>query len=145
MTNLVSLSFLISKDIYWNSCKLEHLESYDFSDFCYLHANNKYWFLQAAAPSRGVFLAYKANYPKPSHIKQTTFTFCDLYYLLAYISPEVLKHIAKTSADITVDTLVLYLATLDYKVYTISKVTIVISCIADSKNPTNNKPFDKMD
>jgi hypothetical protein len=42
MTNLVSLSFLTSKNIYWNSCKLEYLESYDFSDFCYLYANNKY-------------------------------------------------------------------------------------------------------
>jgi hypothetical protein len=42
MTNLVSFFFLISKNIYWNSRKLEYLESYDFSDFCYLYANNKY-------------------------------------------------------------------------------------------------------
>jgi hypothetical protein len=68
-----------------------------------------------------------------------------LYYLLAYASPEVIKHIAKASADITVDTLVLCLATLDYKIYIISKATIVISCITDSKNPTNSKLFDKID
>jgi hypothetical protein len=42
ITNLVSLSLLISKGIYWNSRKLEHLESYDFSNFCYFYANNKY-------------------------------------------------------------------------------------------------------
>jgi hypothetical protein len=42
MTNLVSLFLLISKSIYWNSRKLEHLESYDFSNFCYLYANNKH-------------------------------------------------------------------------------------------------------
>jgi hypothetical protein len=42
MTNLVSFSLLISKDIYWNSRKPERLESYDFSDFCYLHANDKH-------------------------------------------------------------------------------------------------------
>jgi hypothetical protein len=42
MTNLVSLSLLTSKNIYWNSRKPEHLESHDFSDFCYLHANNKH-------------------------------------------------------------------------------------------------------
>jgi hypothetical protein len=145
MTNLVSLSFLTSKGIYWNSRKLERLESYNFSDFCYLHANNKYWFLQAAALSRGVFPAYKTNHPKPSHVKRTTFTLCDLYYLLAHASPEVVKHIAKASADITVDTLVLCPATLDYEVYAVSKAIAVISCIADSKNPTNSKPFDEMD
>jgi hypothetical protein len=65
--------------------------------------------------------------------------------LLAYASPEVVKHIAKTSADITIDTLVLCLVTLDYKIYTISKIIIVISCIIDSENPINNKPFDKVD
>jgi hypothetical protein len=68
-----------------------------------------------------------------------------LYYLLAYASPEIIKHIAKASADITVDTLVLYPVTLDYKIYAVSKVIVVISCIADSKNPTNNKLFNKMD
>jgi hypothetical protein len=65
--------------------------------------------------------------------------------LLAHTSPEVIKHIAKTSADITVDISVLYPVTLDYEIYTISKATIVISRIADSKNLTNSKPFDKMD
>jgi hypothetical protein len=68
-----------------------------------------------------------------------------LYYLLAYASPEVVKYIAKTSADITVNTLILCLVTLDYEIYTISKTIVVISCIANSKNPTNSKPFDKMD
>jgi hypothetical protein len=68
-----------------------------------------------------------------------------LHYLLAYTSLEVVKHVAKASADITIDTLVLYLATLDYEIYTVSKITIVISCIADSKNPINNKLFDKID
>jgi hypothetical protein len=68
-----------------------------------------------------------------------------LHYLLAHASPEVVKHIAKASADITVDTLVLCLATLDYEVYTVSKAIAVISCITDSKNLTNNKPFDKID
>jgi hypothetical protein len=101
--------------------------------------------LQAAVLSRGIFPAYKTNYPKPSHIKRITFTFCDLYYLLAYASPEIIKHITKASADITVDILVLCLVTLDYEVYTISKAIIVISRITDSKNPTNNKPFDKVD
>jgi hypothetical protein len=118
MINLVFLSFLTSKSIYWNSCKPECLESYNFSDFCYFHANNKYWFLQAAALSRGVFPVYKTNYLKPSHIKRTTFTFCDLYYLLAYASPEVVKHIAKASADITVDILVLCLVTLVLRTHT---------------------------
>jgi hypothetical protein len=42
MTNLVSLSLLISKGIYWNSRKPERLESHDFSDFCYFHANDKH-------------------------------------------------------------------------------------------------------
>jgi hypothetical protein len=42
MTNLVSFFFLTSKSIYWNSHKLEHLESYDFSDFCYFYANDKH-------------------------------------------------------------------------------------------------------
>jgi hypothetical protein len=65
--------------------------------------------------------------------------------LLAHASPEVVKHIAKTSADITIDTSVLYLVTLDCKIYTISKVIIVISRITNSENPTNNKLFDKMD
>jgi hypothetical protein len=101
--------------------------------------------LQAAVLSRGVFLAYKTNYPKPSHVKRIIFTFCDLYYLLAHTSPEIIKYIAKTSADITVDTLVLYLITLDYEIYTILKVTIIISCIANSENLTNNKPFDEID
>jgi hypothetical protein len=68
-----------------------------------------------------------------------------LYYLLAYTSPEVIKHIAKASANITVDTSVLCLVTLDYEIYTISKVIVIISRIADSENPTNNKLFDKMD
>jgi hypothetical protein len=65
--------------------------------------------------------------------------------LLAYASPEIIKHIAKTSADITVDTSVLCLVTLDYEIYIISKTIIVISRIADSENLTNNKLFDKMD
>jgi hypothetical protein len=65
--------------------------------------------------------------------------------LLAYASPEVVKHVAKTSADITVDTSVLCLVTLDYEVYTISKIIVVISRITNSENPTNNKLFDKMD
>jgi hypothetical protein len=65
--------------------------------------------------------------------------------LLAYASLEVVKHVAKTSADITIDTLVLCLVTLDYEIYIISKATVVISRIADSKNPTNSKLFDKMD
>jgi hypothetical protein len=68
-----------------------------------------------------------------------------LYYLLAYASLEVVKHIAKTSANITVDTSVLCLATLDCEIYAVSKITVVISCIADSENPTNSKPFDKVD
>jgi hypothetical protein len=68
-----------------------------------------------------------------------------LYYLLAHASLEVIKHITKTNADITVDTLVLCLVTLDYEVYTISKTIAIISRIANSKNPTNNKPFDKID
>jgi hypothetical protein len=68
-----------------------------------------------------------------------------LYYLLAYTSPEVVKHIAKASVDITVDILVLYPVTLDYEIYAVSKAIIVISCITDSENPTNSKPFDKVD
>jgi hypothetical protein len=68
-----------------------------------------------------------------------------LHYLLAYASPEVIKHVAKASVNITVDTSVLYLVTLDYEIYTISKIIAVISCIADSENPTNSKPFDKID
>jgi hypothetical protein len=68
-----------------------------------------------------------------------------LYYLLAYTSPEIVKHITKASVDITIDTSVLCLVTLDYEIYTISKIIIVISCITDSKNLINNKPFDKMD
>jgi hypothetical protein len=145
MTNLVSLFFLTSKNIYWNSRKPERLESYNFSDFCYFYANDKHWFLQAAAPSRGVFPAHKTNHPKPSHIKRTTFTLCNLHYLLAHTSPEIIKYIAKTSADITIDTLVLYLETLDYKVYTISKAIVIISCITNFENLTNNKLFDKVD
>jgi hypothetical protein len=101
--------------------------------------------LQAAALSQGVFLAYKTNYPKPSYIKQITFIFCDLYYLLAYTRPEIVKHIEKTSANITIDILVLYLVILDYEIYTISKIIIIISCITNSENLTNNKPFDKID
>jgi hypothetical protein len=100
--------------------------------------------LQAAALSRGIFLAYKTNHPKPSHIKRTTFILCDLYYLLAYTSPEIIKHIAKTSVDIIVDTLVLCPVTLDYEIYIISKITIVIFCITNSENLTNSKPFDKV-
>jgi hypothetical protein len=65
--------------------------------------------------------------------------------LLAYTSPEVVKHIAKTSADITVDTSILCLVTLDYEIYIISKVIVVIFRIIDSENPTNNKLFDKVD
>jgi hypothetical protein len=68
-----------------------------------------------------------------------------LHYLLAYASPEVVKHIAKASVDITVDILVLCLATLDYEICAVSKAIVVISCIADSENPTNSKPFDKVD
>jgi hypothetical protein len=68
-----------------------------------------------------------------------------LYYLLAYTSPEVIKHIAKTSVDITVNTLVLCLITLDYEIYIVSKIIIVISCIANSENLTNSKLFDKID
>jgi predicted MPP superfamily phosphohydrolase len=101
--------------------------------------------LQAAALSRGVFPAYKTNHPKPSYIKQIIFTLCDLHYLLAYTSPEIIKHITKTSANITIDILVLCLVTLEYKIYTISKAIVVISRITDSKNPTNNKLFDKID
>jgi hypothetical protein len=101
--------------------------------------------LQAAALNRGVFPAYKTNYPKPSHIKRITFTFCDLHYLLAHASLKIIKHVAKTSIDIIIDNLVLCLVTLDYEIYIISKITIIISRIADSKNSTNNKPFDKVD
>jgi hypothetical protein len=101
--------------------------------------------LQAAALSRGVFLVYKTNYPKLSYIKPITFIFCDLYYLLAHTSPEVIKHVAKTSADITIDISVLCLVTLDYEIYIISKTITVISCITNSENLTNNKPFDKID
>jgi hypothetical protein len=68
-----------------------------------------------------------------------------LYYLLAHASPKIIKHITKTSADITIDTSILCLVTLDYEIYTISKTIAIISRIADSKNPTNNKLFDKMD
>jgi hypothetical protein len=101
--------------------------------------------LQAAALSRGIFPAYKTNYLKPSYIKQITFALCNLYYLLAYTSPEIIKHIIKTSVDIIIDILVLYLVTLDYKIYTISKTIVVIPCITNSKNLTNSKPFDKID
>jgi hypothetical protein len=101
--------------------------------------------LQAAALNRGIFPAYKTNHPKPSYIKRITFTLCDLHYLLAYASPEVVKHIAKTSADITIDISILYLVTLDYEIYAISKATVVISRIANSENPTNSKPFDEVD
>jgi hypothetical protein len=92
-----------------------------------------------------IFPAYKTNHLKPSYIKRIIFILCDLYYLLAYTSPEIIKHIAKTSADIIIDILVLCLVTLDYEIYTISKVIVIISCIVDSENPTNNKPFDKID
>jgi hypothetical protein len=68
-----------------------------------------------------------------------------LYYLLAYASLEVIKYIAKASVDITIDTLVLCLVTLDYEIYTISKAIVIISRIADSENPTNNKLFNKVD
>jgi hypothetical protein len=68
-----------------------------------------------------------------------------LYYLLAYTSPEVIKYIAKASADITIDILVLYPVTLDYEIYTILKAIIIISRITDSENPTNSKPFDEVD
>jgi hypothetical protein len=57
----------------------------------------------------------------------------------------MVKHVAKASADITIDTLILCLATLDCEVYTISKVITIISRITDSKNLTNNKLFDKVD
>jgi hypothetical protein len=101
--------------------------------------------LQAAALSRGVFPVYKTNYLKLSYIKQTIFILCNLHYLLAYTSPEIIKYIAKTSVDITVNTSILCLVTLDYEIYIISKTTIVISCITNSENLTNNKPFDKID
>jgi hypothetical protein len=101
--------------------------------------------LQAAALNRDIFPVYKTNHPKLNYIKRITFTLCDLYYLLAYASPEIVKHIAKTGVDITINILVLYLITLDYKIYIISKITIVIFCIINSENLTNNKPFDKMD
>jgi hypothetical protein len=68
-----------------------------------------------------------------------------LYYLLAYTSPEVVKHVAKTSANITIDILVLYPATLDCEICIVSKAIVVISRIANSENPTNNKLFDKID
>jgi hypothetical protein len=68
-----------------------------------------------------------------------------LHYLLAYTSLEIIKHITKASVDIIVDILVLYLVTLDCEVYIISKVTVVISRIANFENPTNSKPFDKVD
>jgi hypothetical protein len=68
-----------------------------------------------------------------------------LYYLLAHTSPEVIKHVAKASANITIDTSVLCPATLDYEVYTVLKAIVVISCIADSENLTNSKLFDKVD
>jgi hypothetical protein len=68
-----------------------------------------------------------------------------LYYLLAHASPKIIKHITKASADITIDTSVLYPVTLDCEIYAISKATVVISRITNSKNPTNNKPFDKID
>jgi hypothetical protein len=65
--------------------------------------------------------------------------------MLAYASPEIVKHIAKASVDITVDISVLCPVTLDCEIYTISKVTVVISYITNSENPTNSKPFDKID
>jgi hypothetical protein len=34
---------------------------------------------------------------------------------------------------------------MDYEVYAISKAIVVISRITNSKNPTNNKLFDKID
>jgi hypothetical protein len=68
-----------------------------------------------------------------------------LYYLLAHASLEVVKHIAKASADITIDISVLCLVTLDCEVYTVSKVIIVISRIADFENLTNSKLFDEVD
>jgi hypothetical protein len=101
--------------------------------------------LQAVVLSRGIFLVYKTNYLKLSYIKQITFILCDLYYLLAYTSPEIVKHIAKTSINITIDILVLYLIILDYEIYTISKAIIIIFYITNSKNLTNNKLFDKID
>jgi hypothetical protein len=101
--------------------------------------------LQAAVLNRGVFLVHKTNYLKPSYIKRITFIFCDLYYLLAHTSLEMIKHITKTSADITIDILVLYLITLDYEIYIISKTIVIISCIANSENLTNSKLFDKID
>jgi hypothetical protein len=101
--------------------------------------------LQAAVLNRDIFLVYKTNYPKPSYIKQITFILCNLHYLLAYISLEVIKHIAKTSTNITINILVLYLVTLDCEIYIISKTIIIISCITNSENPTNNKLFDKVD
>jgi hypothetical protein len=57
----------------------------------------------------------------------------------------MIKHITKTSADITIDILVLYLITLDYEIYIISKTIVIISCIANSENLTNSKLFDKID
>jgi hypothetical protein len=101
--------------------------------------------LQAAVLSRGIFLAYKTNYPKLSYVKRTTFILCDLHYLLAHASPEIVKHVAKASVDITINTLVLYLVILDYEIYTISKTIVIISRITNSENPTNNKPFDEVD
>jgi hypothetical protein len=65
--------------------------------------------------------------------------------LLAHTSPEIIKHIAKTSANITIDTLVPYPVTLDYEIYTVSKAIVVIFRITNSENPTNSKPFDKID
>jgi hypothetical protein len=56
-----------------------------------------------------------------------------------------MKYIAKTSTDITADILVLYLVILDHEIYIISKITIIISCITNSENLTNSKPFDKID
>jgi hypothetical protein len=54
------------------------------------------------------------------------------------------KHVAKTSADITVDISISCVVALNYEIYIISKA-IVISYIANSENPTNSKPFDKID
>jgi hypothetical protein len=68
-----------------------------------------------------------------------------LHYLLAHASLEVIKHVAKASADITVDILVLCLVTLDCEVCVVSKAIVVISYIVDSENLTNNKLFDKVD
>ena len=145
MSNLVSLNLLNIRDVHWNS---EHPEQITHKGelLCNLEKVDSHWVFErnALIDRMGNTATALATAKKSKKERKVKLTAARLHHILGHPSPDVIKHIEKAVADVTVDHSEPAPSTINCETCSVSKATQVISRRTEVDEPENGIPFDRM-